>query len=209
MLTAIHARPALRRNRIAAASAGIVLRVALIAAATLVGAAATGAGGAVARDRGPEREQPPAIVILHAIGGPECRDGAPHFQHVEGDARVWAEFFRRDPVLGIHYVIGRSGDLVSVISESQVANHARGHNARSIGIELVNDGDGVDPFPEPQVRALIDLLRDIRRRHTLGADAIVTHAEVDRGEPLPCGIARKVDPGPALDLVRIIRDSTP
>lgn len=169
---------------------------------------ASGTAPVAALDRGPERGSP-KLIILHAIGGPECRNGAPYFARVRGDAIFWADWLRRHPVLGIHYVVDREGRVIAGVPESEVANHARGYNQVSLGIELVNDGDGLDPYPPAQVEALIALLRDIRARHALGPEAITTHSAVNRGERLPCGMARKVDPGPALDIARVVRDSAP
>src|SRR5262245_28569184 len=64
-----------------------------------------------------------------------------------------------------HYVIGKDGKIVQLTPDTGRANHAagtsdllipqtrgyRGHaNYRSIGIELVNRGNGKDEFPEAQ-----------------------------------------------------------
>ena len=48
-------------------------------------------------------------------------------------------------------------------------------NDFSIGIELVNLNDGVDPFPEQQIQAMRDLVRGIVERHPI--QHIVTHYE--------------------------------
>ena len=50
-----------------------------------------------------------------------------------------------------------------------------GVNDFSIGIELINRNDGIDPFPERQIEALRDLLRSISRRHPIRY--IVPHYE--------------------------------
>jgi N-acetylmuramoyl-L-alanine amidase len=82
-----------------------------------------------------------------------------------------------------HYVITNGGTVYRLVSESLKAWHAGlgrlpwetckayDFNQRSIGIELVNPGDGVTPFTEAQYRALGELLPGIVRRqgwkHTL------------------------------------------
>ena len=76
----------------------------------------------------------------------------------------------------------------------------RGHadiNARSIGIELVNPGHefGYRPFPEAQMRALIDLCRGILARHPIPARNVVGHADV--------APRRKRDPGDLFDWRRL------
>jgi N-acetyl-anhydromuramyl-L-alanine amidase AmpD len=59
-------------------------------------------------------------------------------------------------------------------------------NDFSIGIELVNLNDGADPFPEQQLAALRELLKEIIARHPIRH--IVAHYEV----AVPEG--RKSDP---------------
>ena len=75
-----------------------------------------------------------------------------------------------------HYTIGRDGTIVSHVEESRRAWHAgssrmkdgRTHvNDFSIGIELVNRNDGVDPYPAAQIQALRRLLRSIISRHDI------------------------------------------
>jgi N-acetylmuramoyl-L-alanine amidase len=83
-----------------------------------------------------------------------------------------------------HYTIDRDGIVVSHVAENQRAWHAgqsRMKDGRvavndfSIGIELVNLNDGVDPYPEKQIQALRTLLKDIIARHPIRH--IVTHRE--------------------------------
>lgn len=59
-------------------------------------------------------------------------------------------------------------------------------NDFSIGVELVNLNDGMDPFPERQIEALRDLLRTILANHPI--KHIVPHYECAE----PSG--RKSDP---------------
>lgn len=84
------------------------------------------------------------------------------------------------------------------VPEEQVAHHVHRFSDRSIAVELVNDGDGVDPFPEAQVSALVTLLRDIRQRRSILRVGVKRHSDLDLAR-LPCDRAqrRKVDPGPA------------
>jgi len=50
-----------------------------------------------------------------------------------------------------------------------------GVNDFSIGIELVNRNDGIDPFPAEQIQAMRKLLKGILSRHPVRN--IVTHYE--------------------------------
>lgn len=91
-----------------------------------------------------------------------------------------------DPKSGVsaHYVVGTKGDVWRLVPEELCAWHAgRGRlpwetvpeydfNHRSLGIEVVNPGDGKTPFTEAQYRALEWLVPDICKR--LGGVAAVT-----------------------------------
>ena len=81
-----------------------------------------------------------------------------------------------------HYTIDRDGTIVSHVPEDRRAWHAgqskmkdgrSAVNDFSIGIELVNLNDGVDPFPELQIQAMRNLVEGIVDRHPIRH--IVTH----------------------------------
>ncbi len=95
-------------------------------------------------------------------------------------------------------MIDRDGAVRASVPEGQVAHHVYRVSDRSIAIELINDGDGVDPFPEPQLAALVTLLREIVQRHGIAREGVVRHSDLDHGR-MPCAPERrrKVDPGEA------------
>jgi len=111
-----------------------------------------------------------------------------------------------DPRSGVssHYTIDRDGSVIVHVDESLRAWHAGASrmpdgrvaaNDFSIGIELVNRNDGRDPYPQPQVDALVSLIMEVSTRHPIRY--IVSHAEI----AVPPG--RKTDPlGLDLDSVR-------
>jgi N-acetylmuramoyl-L-alanine amidase len=142
---------------------------------------------------------------VHSLGGPDCRNGHVFHKQITGSARDWVQAFSRLPVVSIHYLVGRDGDVEPGISEDQAATHATGWNQRSIGIELVNNGDGVDPFPRAQVDALVRLVESLRRRYpAIRPDRILRHSDVDRSTfpaatfGAECAAyRRKLDPGDA------------
>ena len=168
-----------------------------VTARARIGALAACAALALGMDHGDERSEIDTIVI-HTIGGPSCsEDGQVQFRPVKGNADTWKKWFEAEPVKGIHYVVDRDGKALASIPESQIANHVVNHNKSSIGIELVNTGDGVDPFPALQIDALVSLLCDIAERNSLSASAIKGHADLDTNT-MTCGeqeTRRKVDPG--------------
>jgi N-acetylmuramoyl-L-alanine amidase len=67
-------------------------------------------------------------------------------------------------------------------------------NSSSIGIEIVNSGNGGDPnagyaeYPGQQIEQVIELVRDVQRRHGVRPDRVLGHSDV---QPLT-----KQDPGP-------------
>jgi len=169
-------------------------------------ACALGTHDAAARRTGPARTQAIDMVVIHSTGGPTC--------DATTGKRVWIaggtlEDDIRDveahPVIGIHYMIDRDGTLRASVPESQVAHHVLGFSGRSIAIELVNDGDGVDPFPDAQLGSLVTLLRDLARRHHIRRDGIRRHSDLDRGM-LACAPheRRKVDPGAAFPFQSVL-----
>src|ERR1700693_539305 len=118
-------------------------------------------GSAEATTSGPRRDAVDTIIV-HAISGPSCANGELKFSSAPGDAERWKAFFNRHPFLGIHYVVDREGVTLASTPEDRVANHALDNNDTTIGIELVHDGDGVEPFAPKQIDALIRLLKSIR-----------------------------------------------
>lgn len=174
-----------------------VLALSLLAAAC---------NGAQARTSGPRRTEPVEMVVIHTTGGPTCdaRTGRPVWVK-GGTLQANLRLIGAHPKLGIHYMIDRDGTLARSVPEDQVAHHVFSHSRRSIAIELINDGDGVDPFPEPQVRAVTALLQDIAQRHGLLRAAVKRHSDLDRGT-LPCDPARrrKLDPGPAFPFQAVL-----
>jgi len=97
---------------------------------------------------------------------------------------VVEHFANPDTKVSAHYTIDRDGSVISHVEESKRAWHAGESKMRdgrtsvndfSIGIELVNLNDGADPFPDPQIWAMRDLLQGIIERHPIRN--IVTHYE--------------------------------
>lgn len=110
-----------------------------------------------------------------------------------------------------HHYIDRDGSIHRYVRPLYIAHHTRGYNARSIGIELVNRGrypDWLDsrrqamqePYPEPQVAALVALLQQLRRdlpalRWIAGHEDLDT-SEIAASDDSQLLVRRKLDPGP-------------
>jgi N-acetylmuramoyl-L-alanine amidase len=108
-----------------------------------------------------------------------------------------AETVRRfcDPSFEVsaHYLVGKDGEITQLVEEDKRAWHAgesswKGQtdiNSRSIGIELVNNGE--EPFPTEQIAALKILLKEIMARHAIARDSVLGHSDI--------APTRKKDPG--------------
>ena len=159
-----------------------------------------------ARRTGDARSQSIDMVVIHSTGGPTC--DAATGKPIWVSAGAFEENLRQveaHPVIGIHYMIDRDGTVRASVPEDQVAHHVFRFSGRSIAIELVNDGDGRDPFPEAQLASLVKLLRDIRQRHGIMREGIRRHSDLDHGM-LSCDRRqrRKVDPGAAFPYQSIL-----
>jgi N-acetylmuramoyl-L-alanine amidase len=100
-----------------------------------------------------------------------------------------------------HYLVGDDGAIYQLVSDEHRAWHAGAGswgsihelNSASIGIEI--DNDGVEPFSEPQIAALLRLLDDLTTRHRIPKEAVIGHSDLAPG--------RKIDPGPRFPWKRL------
>ena len=106
-----------------------------------------------------------------------------------------------------HYLVQDDPPIVyRLVDESRRAYHAglsswKGYtqiNAASIGIEIVNRGfrDGAwQQYPKAQMDVVLELVKDIVKRHAIRPDRIVGHSDI--------APQRKVDPGPMFPWKRL------
>jgi len=124
-------------------------------------------------------------VVVHATAGNSLEEAVDVLTDPNLPARVSA-----------HYVVGKDGTVVQLVPIEERAWHAGastlkgrpGVNAYSIGIEIVNRNDGIDPYTAAQYRAVADIIRRLRTCYRIPDDRIVSHAAI----ALPHG--RKSDP---------------
>ena len=91
-----------------------------------------------------------------------------------------------------HYLVGRDGKLYYLVDELARAWHAgEGYwggttdlNSASIGIEL--DNNGSEPFAEPMIATLLQLLDELKTRYKIPTANFLAHGDIIPG--------RKVDP---------------
>lgn len=171
----------------------------LLALVLVSTALAVMAGDATARRTGAVRTQVIDMVVIHSTGGPTCDASTGKLIWVgAGTLEENMRLIEAHPVFGIHYMIDRDGTLRASVPEGQVAHHVYRVSGRSIAIELINDGNGIDPFPEAQLASLVKLLIDITQRYGITREGVKRHADLDHTR-LPCDRKqrRKVDPGDA------------
>jgi N-acetylmuramoyl-L-alanine amidase len=114
-----------------------------------------------------------------------------------------------------HYLLTDDPEPViyRLVDETRSAYHAGNSswknytqlNNSSIGIEIVNagwkdtpNGREFAPFPQPQVEALVGLVKDIVQRHGVAPENVLGHSDI---APL-----RKQDPGPLFPWQRLAQE---
>lgn len=141
-----------------------------------------------------ERAAPVSILVLHYTG---MKDAASAIDRLsDPEAKV-----------SCHYLIAEDGQIVRMVDEDKRAWHAgrsywRGVtdiNSASVGIEIVNPGHelGYRPFPEPQIDALLPLVRKIMLRYKITRGNVVGHSDI--------APTRKEDPGELFPWERLAR----
>lgn len=117
-----------------------------------------------------------------------------------------------------HLYVAKSGTVFEYVDTLRIAHHCVGYNERSIGIELDNLGRYPhwhhaqhqrmnDPYPDAQIRALIELIEALLRqlpglRWMAGHEALDTRLQPAADDPESL-IRRKLDPGPLFPWERV------
>lgn len=139
-------------------------------------------------------------------------------------ARAWGERLVHPSGTGNsgHYYIDRDGTIECWVPPERTAHHVRGHNADSIGVELVNEGRWpdwyhsqrqrpVEAYADLQIDALVALLRWLRQVCP-GLQGLAGHEDLDQ-EPVAASddatltVRRKIDPGPLFPWSRVVAAS--
>jgi len=99
-------------------------------------------------------------------------------------------------LVSAHFIVGKEGRVFQTVPLERRAWHAGTSqldgetdvNNFSVGIELVNLNDGIDPYPDLQYEAVARLIFQLRQRYQIPDGRIVSHGQI----ALPPG--RKSDP---------------
>ncbi len=132
------------------------------------------------------------MVVVHHTVIPTLEETVNHFLSTESK-------------VSSHYVLGKDGTIVQMVKDGDRAWHAGvsswkgvdNCNDYSIGIEVVNKGNGMDPFTEAQYASLVNLIGSFVSKYGIASDMIVGHRDI----ALPPG--RKVDPADNFDWSRL------
>ncbi len=100
-----------------------------------------------------------------------------------------------------HYLLGKDGHIYQLVPDALRAWQAGAGrwgtmtelNSASIGIEI--DNNGKEPYPEPQVQALLTLLGDLTARLHIPKSQVIGHQDL--------APTRKIDPGPLFPWKRL------
>lgn len=96
-----------------------------------------------------------------------------------------------------HYLIDEQGELFHMVPEAMRAWHAgvsywqgkQGLNTWSLGIEMVNLGDG--PYAEKQLQSCLSLCKSLMQKYAIAPENVIGHSDVAPD--------RKADPGEHFD----------
>ena len=118
-----------------------------------------------------------------------------------------------------HDYIDRDGSIHAFVHPERIANHTRGYNPRSIGIELVNTGRYPDwfdsrhqamdePYTDAQIAALIALLNalceELPNLQWIAGHEDLDTAQVAASDDPTRTVARKRDPGPLFPWAQVL-----
>lgn len=139
----------------------------------------------------------PRGIIIHHSAVTFTRQGLPLDMEVLASAHrrrgYGAFYWGRVYHIGYHYVIFPDGSVVQGRPERCRGAHAVGHNS-DLGICLVGDfsaainstGEVIPSKPtDAQMRALVDLTRQLRAHHNLPLESIRRHHDVNGGTKCP------------------------
>jgi N-acetyl-anhydromuramyl-L-alanine amidase AmpD len=135
------------------------------------------------------------IVLHHTAGGGTAKDVGKQFQNPKAE-------------VSSHYIVDKQGAIVQPVEDKDRSWHAgesvfkgrKDVNDFSIGIEMVNKGDGKDPFTDKQYASMGKLVAYLQGQYGIPRDRVTGHKDV----ALPKG--RKNDPAPNFSYKRLFEE---
>ncbi|MBC7545729.1 MAG: N-acetylmuramoyl-L-alanine amidase [Candidatus Sericytochromatia bacterium] len=126
-----------------------------------------------------------------------------HHTAATADANATAKFFASPKAkVSAHFVVDRTGYIVRCVQDAKMAHHAgvsqfqgmTDVNQFSLGIEIANVGDHVEPYPPAQVAAVVKLTAALASKYRIPVSNVTRHRDI----AMPAG--RKQDTSDTLDL---------
>ena len=147
------------------------------------------------------------MIPLPSPNFSERRDGARpsiivlHYTAMTSAAEARARLCDPACEVSVHWLISDTGAAEALVPEVLRAWHAGAGewagltdvNSHSVGIELANSG--LQPFPEPQMAALEQVLAGVMQRWKIAPEKVIAHSDMAPD--------RKSDPGPRFDWRRL------
>ena len=158
----------------------------------------------------------PMPAIASEVLSPNIGDrttGAPtcivlHHTATTADANSTARYFATPASkVSAHFVVDRTGYIVRCVKDEKLAHHAgvsefhgvSDVNQFSLGIEISNVGDHVEPYPKAQVDAVVRLTAALASKYRIPVANVTRHRDI----ALPQG--RKQDTSDTLDVAYVGR----
>ncbi|MGI8786279.1 MAG: N-acetylmuramoyl-L-alanine amidase [Pyrinomonadaceae bacterium] len=105
--------------------------------------------------------------------------------HTAGSTAAGAYEAMQSRGLSVHYIVDKDGKIYQMVGDEKRAYHAgvgKGKwanvNSRSIGIEIVNLGNGKDKYTGAQYRALEKLVPYLAHKYNIAVKNIVGHSQI-------------------------------
>ena len=162
-------------------------------AAGMVAALVLMSATAGTRSTGLHRSQSISMVVIHSSG---CQTRNAKISklmwNMLGTVAANMRCIGTHAKLGIRDISDRDGTLLRSVVQDQVAHRVFRNSARSIAVELINDGDEIHPYPEAQLSAVTALIEDIGKRRSVTPQGIQKHLDLDFGRcrVTEAGVAR-------------------
>lgn len=130
-----------------------------------------------------------------------------HHTGTKAEAKNTGKFFQ-DPAAKVsaHYTVDRTGYIVQSVKDDEASWHAgksefngvQNVNGFSLGIEIANVGDSLEPYPDAQYNSLIELVTYLVKTYNVPLANITRHRDV----ATPLG--RKIDTSNNFSTQRVI-----
>ena len=121
------------------------------------------------------------------------RNGSPisaivlHHTATMATAAQTAQFFQNPAVqVSSHYIVGRHGEIIRCVPDQDRAWHAglsifqgvSNVNNYSIGIEISNVGDSIEPYPAAQVASVVKLMAYLAQTYNIPLSRVTRHRDI-------------------------------